>query len=85
MSNRIHNFCAGPCTLPLSVLEEAQQEFVDYQGTGMSLIEMSHRSSEYDAVHMEAMTLAREVFQVPDDFPFYSCKGVPPYNFPWCR
>lgn len=68
MINRAHNFCAGPCTLPLEVLEEAQQEFVNYHGAGMSLIEMSHRSGEYDAVHQEAMQLAREVFEVPDEF-----------------
>ena len=68
MSNRVHNFCAGPCTLPLSVLEEAQQEFVDYHGEGMSLIEMSHRAKAYDDVHQQAMSLALEVFQVPDDF-----------------
>jgi len=68
MTNRAHNFCAGPCTLPLEVLEEAQQEFVDYHGSGMSLIEMSHRAAEYDEVHQEAMRLAGEVFEVPDDF-----------------
>lgn len=68
MTHRVHNFCAGPCTLPLEVLEEAQQEFVDYRGTGMSLIEMSHRAPEYDEVHMEALHLAREVFGAPDDF-----------------
>jgi len=68
MSNRAHNFCAGPCTLPLEVLQAAQQEFVDYHGTGMSLIEMSHRSGEYDEVHQEAMRLAMEVFEVPDEF-----------------
>jgi len=68
MTNRAHNFCAGPCTLPLEVLQEAQQEFVDYHGTGMSLIEMSHRAKEYDDVHQEAMQLAMEVYQVPDDF-----------------
>lgn len=68
MTNRAHNFCAGPCTLPLEVLQEAQQEFVDYHGTGMSLIEMSHRAKEYDDVHQEAMRLACEVFEVPDDF-----------------
>jgi len=68
MTNRAHNFCAGPCTLPLEVLEEAQQEFVNYHGTGMSLIEMSHRAREYDDVHQEAMRLAMEVFEVPDDF-----------------
>ena len=68
MSNRVYNFCAGPCTLPLEVLEEAQAEFVDYQGTGMSLIEMSHRAPEYEAVHNEAISLAREIYGVPDDF-----------------
>jgi len=68
MSKRAHNFCAGPCTLPLEVLAEAQQEFVNYHGTGMSLIEMSHRSEEYDEVHRQAMGLAMEVFEVPDDF-----------------
>ena len=75
MTNRVHNFCAGPCTLPLEVLEEAQQEFVDYHGAGMSLIEMSHRSSEYDAVHMEALALAREVFEVPEDFDVLFLQG----------
>lgn len=68
MTERAHNFCAGPCTLPLEVLEEAQREFVNYRDTGMSLIEMSHRSGEYDDVHQEAMRLAMEVFEVPDDF-----------------
>ena len=47
MTNRKHNFSAGPCTLPLEVLEEAQAEFVDYQGAGMSLFEMSHRGSHF--------------------------------------
>jgi len=75
MTNRVHNFCAGPCTLPLEVLEEAQQEFVDYHGAGMSLIEMSHRAPEYDAIHMEAMQLAREVFGVPDDFAVLFLQG----------
>jgi len=68
MSNRKHNFSAGPCTLPLEVLEEAQSEFVDYQGAGMSLIEMSHRGKHFDDVANEAMPLSMEVFQVPDDF-----------------
>ncbi|MEM7468532.1 MAG: 3-phosphoserine/phosphohydroxythreonine transaminase [Pseudomonadota bacterium] len=75
MTNRVHNFCAGPCTLPLEVLQEAQSEFVDYHGSGMSLIEMSHRSAEYDAVHMEAMSNAREVFGVPDDFEVMFLQG----------
>jgi len=75
MTDRAHNFCAGPCTLPLEVLEEAGQEFVDYHGTGMSLIEMSHRAPEYDAVHQEAMRLAMEVFEVPDEFSVLFIQG----------
>ena len=75
MTNRVHNFCAGPCTLPLEVLQEAQEEFVDYHGAGMSLIEMSHRAPEYEAVHMEAMELAREVYQAPEDFAVLFIQG----------
>ena len=75
MSNRKHNFSAGPCTLPLSVLEDAQAEFVDYQGAGMSLIEMSHRGKHFDDVANEAMALSMEVFQVPDDFSVLFLQG----------
>ncbi len=66
--NRIFNFSAGPCTLPLSALEEARAEFLDFQGKGMSLIEMSHRSAEYDAVHMEAMALVKRLYGLPDNY-----------------
>jgi phosphoserine aminotransferase len=66
MTNRIYNFSAGPCTLPLPALEQAQQEFVDYHGAGMSLIEMSHRGEHYDKVHYEAISALREVLSVPD-------------------
>lgn len=75
MTNRVYNFCAGPCTLPLEVLEDAQQELVDYQGSGMSLLEMSHRSPEYEAVHKEAMQLAREIYGTPDDFAVLFLQG----------
>ncbi|MDH3690639.1 MAG: 3-phosphoserine/phosphohydroxythreonine transaminase [Gammaproteobacteria bacterium] len=75
MSNRKCNFGAGPCTLPLEVLQQAQQEFVDFHGAGMSLIEMSHRSKEYDSVHSEAMSLAKDVFGTPDDFEILFLQG----------
>jgi len=75
MTNRLHNFSAGPCTLPLEVLEEAQAEFVDYQGAGMSLIEMSHRGKHFDHVANEAMANSMEVFQVPDDFAVLFLQG----------
>ena len=68
MSNRKHNFSPGPCTLPLPVLEEAQAEFVDYQGAGLSLIEMSHRGEHFQAVANEASSLALELYGAPDEF-----------------
>jgi phosphoserine aminotransferase len=64
---RVHNFCAGPCTLPVSVLEEVRDELVDFRGSGMSVIEMSHRSPEYEDVHEEAIELFRTTFEVPED------------------
>jgi phosphoserine aminotransferase len=75
MSDRVYNFGAGPCTLPLPVLEEAQKEFVDFQNAGMSLLEMSHRGKEYDAVHHEAMDLALEIYQTPKDFSVLFIQG----------
>ena len=72
---RVHNFCAGPCTLPVSVLEEVQAELLDFRGSGMSVIEMSHRSPEYDAVHEEALALFRENYGVPGDFSILFVQG----------
>jgi phosphoserine aminotransferase len=72
---RIHNFCAGPCTLPVDVLAEVQSELLDFEGSGMSVIEMSHRSAEYEAVHEEALTLFRENAAVPDDFTILFLQG----------
>jgi len=75
MSKRVHNFSAGPCTLPLSVLEEGQQEFVEYHDSGMSLIEMSHRGKHFMAVHEEAIALVRSVYRVPDEFDVLFLQG----------
>ena len=68
MPHRIHNFCAGPCTLPLSVLEEAREELLDFQGSGMSVMEISHRSKRFEPLHEEALALAQELIGTPDDF-----------------
>lgn len=73
--NRVHNFCAGPCTLPVSVLEELTQELPDFGGSGMSLIEMSHRDKAYDAVHHETLDLLRDLAEVPDDFSVQLIQG----------
>jgi phosphoserine aminotransferase len=72
---RVHNFSAGPSTLPLAVLEEAHDELIDYHGSGMSLIEMSHRGTHYDHVHHEAMDMARDVFAAPEDFDVLFIQG----------
>ena len=66
--SRIYNFSAGPSTLPLETLEEAAARFVEYENSGMSLVEMSHRGKQYDAIHSETIALIREVLQVPDTF-----------------
>ncbi|MCQ3804660.1 MAG: 3-phosphoserine/phosphohydroxythreonine transaminase [Acidimicrobiia bacterium] len=65
---RVDNFGAGPCTLPLPILEEAQAEFLDFEGSGMSILELSHRSSFYERMHEEALSLAREVSGAPEGF-----------------
>ena len=75
MTHRIFNFSAGPCTLPLPALEKAQTDFVDYQGAGMSLIEMSHRGKHYDDVHYEAIAGIREVLSVPESHDILFIQG----------
>lgn len=66
--NRKHNFSAGPCTLPLEVLQQAQDEFVDYHGAGMSLIEMSHRGGIFEEIAAQTAKLALEIFRAPPEF-----------------
>lgn len=63
---RVINFNAGPATLPLPVLEQAKQELLDFEGTGMSLLEHSHRGGTYAKVHEETKTLLRELLDIPD-------------------
>lgn len=72
---RVHNFGAGPCTLPLEVLEEARGELTDFAGTGMSVIEVSHRSPAYAEVHRQALDLAREVAGAPPEFEVLAIQG----------
>lgn len=64
--HRAHNFSAGPAALPLPALELAQRELLDFGGTGMSIMEMSHRGKEYEAVHAETISLITELVGVPD-------------------
>jgi phosphoserine aminotransferase len=75
MSHRVINFYAGPAGLPLPALERAQNELLDFAGTGMSVMEISHRSKEYDAVHEEAIALVRELLGVPGNFKVLLLQG----------
>ncbi len=68
MTQRAYNFNAGPSALPLLVLEAVRAEFTDYAGTGMSIVEISHRSREYAALHAETKALLRELMNIPDDY-----------------
>ncbi len=72
---RVYNFAAGPSTLPLPVLEQAQRELLDYQGTGMSIAEMSHRSKPFMAVNDEANALLRELMNIPDNYSVLFVQG----------
>jgi len=64
--SRVINFNAGPATLPLSALEAARDEFLDFEGTGMSILEHSHRGAAYQRVHDETKALLIELLGVPD-------------------
>ena len=65
---RVFNFAAGPATLPLEVLEQARAEMTDWQGSGMSVMEVSHRSKAFIAVAEEAESLLRELLGVPKSY-----------------
>lgn len=68
MSKRVFNFYAGPATLPLPVLEQAQKELTNYQNLGMSMMELSHRSKEYNDVHIQASQLVRDLMDLSDEY-----------------
>src|SRR5690606_21382201 len=68
-------FNAGPAALPLSVLELAQQELIEFAGSGMSIMEHSHRGKVYEGVHEEATSLVRELMGVPADYEVLFLQG----------
>ncbi len=65
MTQRAYNFNAGPSALPQEVLENAQQQLVNFRESGMSIMEMSHRSAIFDEVHNEAITLLKKTLCHP--------------------
>ena len=72
---RKHNFNAGPAALPLEVLQKAAEQLVDHQGIGMSIMEVSHRSADYEAVHAQAQQLLRELLNIPDNYKVLFLQG----------
>ena len=73
--NRVFNFSAGPSMLPLPVLEKAASELVCYGDTGMSVMEMSHRSPEYEAIIKEAEADLRKLMDIPDNYKVLFLQG----------
>ena len=72
---RAINFGAGPSAIPVPVLEEAQKYLLDYHGEGLSIMEASHRSKMYDDVHTEAISLMRELYEIPEDYDVMFLQG----------
>lgn len=72
---RVHNFSAGPATLPLEVLQKAQSELVDYQGSGSSIMEKSHRGSEYIEIDAQATSRLKRILGLGEDFEIMFLQG----------
>ena len=73
--SRVYNFSAGPAILPEEVLREAQAEMMDYRGTGMSVMEMSHRSKTFEAIIQEAEKDLRELMNIPEKYKVLFLQG----------
>ncbi len=72
---RVHNFSAGPAALPLEVLEQAQSELLNYNGTGSSIMEMSHRGPDYTKVNSDATESLKNILGLGDDFEILFLQG----------
>ena len=72
---RVYNFSAGPAVLPEEVLKEAAAEMLDYNGTGMSVMEMSHRSKAFETIITEAEQDLRDLMNIPDNYKVLFLQG----------
>jgi phosphoserine aminotransferase len=75
MMQRAHNFNAGPAALPLEVLQTAAEQMINFDQTGMSLMELSHRSANYERVHDEAQQRFRSLFRIPENYKILFLQG----------
>lgn len=78
---RVHNFNPGPAALPLEVLQQAQAEMLDYRGTGMSVMEISHRSKDFEAILTEAQNDLRDLLQIPENYKILFLQGGASLHF----
>ena len=83
-----HNFCAGPSILPREVIEQTAQAVLDFNGSGLSILEISHRSKDFQAVLDEAVALFKEILNIPEGYSVLFLGGgasmqfcMVPYNF----
>ncbi|HEY9724156.1 MAG TPA: 3-phosphoserine/phosphohydroxythreonine transaminase [Oscillatoriaceae cyanobacterium] len=74
-TRRVHNFYAGPATMPAEAIARAQSELLDFAGTGMSVMEISHRAKPYMAIQAEAEALVRELLAVPSNYKVLFLQG----------
>ena len=75
MENRVYNFSAGPAVLPLEVLKEAREDFISYKGVGMNVMEMSHRSKDYDEIITTAENDLRNLLDIPENYKVLFIQG----------
>ncbi|MEW6261948.1 MAG: 3-phosphoserine/phosphohydroxythreonine transaminase [Thermodesulfobacteriota bacterium] len=75
MTERIHNFNAGPAALPIQVLERIREELLNFQGTGMSVLEISHRSAVFERALNETVARLRRLMRLPDDYQVLFLQG----------
>jgi phosphoserine aminotransferase len=82
---RVYNFSAGPAALPEPCCARPPPEMLDWHGSGMSVMEMSHRGKEFIAIHAEAAGLLRELLGMPANYKCCSCRAAPSARTPSCR
>ena len=79
-----HNFNAGPSILPDVVLENAAKAIIDFNGTGLSVLSISHRTKEFEAVLAEAKSLFRELLNIPENYSIIKFPSLAPHRIPCC-
>ena len=72
---RVYNFSAGPCCLPLDILKKAQENLLNFQGTGMSIMEISHRNKAYAKVWNDARNGLRKLLGIPEEYQVFFMQG----------